>query len=161
MPGREKKPRSLMMRGIDALSRREYSRLELYRKLMRTLTEGETADDVIAVLDDLQAKGYLSDERYAEGRVRVRSMRYGNRRVAQELRQQGVDADAITAAMEQTEPEIDRACAVWQRKFGEAPADYKEKARQIRFLAARGFSFDVISKILSEAGSSADEDDFS
>ena len=54
-----------MMRGIDALSRREYSRLELYRKLMRTLTEGETADDVIAVLDDLQAKGYLSDERYA------------------------------------------------------------------------------------------------
>lgn len=78
-----------MMRGIDALSRREYSRLELYRKLMRTLTEGETADDVIAVLDDLQAKGYLSDERYAEGRVRVRSMRYGNRRVAQELRQQG------------------------------------------------------------------------
>lgn len=100
-----------MMRGIDALSRREYSRLELYRKLMRTLTEGETADDVIAVLDDLQAKGYLSDERYAEGRVRVRSMRYGNRRVAQELRQQGVDADAITAAMEQTEPEIDRARA--------------------------------------------------
>ena len=97
-----------MMRGIDALSRREYSRLELYRKLMRTLTEGETADDVIAVLGDLQAKGYLSDERYAEGRVRVRSMRYGNRRVAQELRQQGVDADAITAAMEQTEPEIDR-----------------------------------------------------
>ena len=88
-------------------------------------------------------------------------MRYGNRRVAQELRQQGVDADAITAAMEQTEPEIDRARAVWQRKFGEAPADYKEKARQIRFLAARGFSFDVISKILSEAGSSADEDDFS
>ena len=87
--------------------------------------------------------------------------RYGNRRVAQELRQQGVDADAITAAMEQTEPEIDRARAVWQRKFGEAPADYKEKARQIRFLAARGFSFDVISKILSEAGSSADEDDFS
>ena len=145
-----------MMRGIDALSRREYSRLELYRKLMRTLTEGETADDVIAVLGDLQAKGYLSDERYAEGRVRVRSMRYGNRRVAQEL-----DADAITAAMEQTEPEIDRARAVWQRKFGEAPADYKEKARQIRFLAARGFSFDVISKILSEAGSSADEDDFS
>ena len=111
-----------MMRGIDALSRREYSRLELYRKLMRTLTEGETADDVIAVLGDLQAKGYLSDERYAEGRVRVRSMRYGNRRVAQELRQQGVDADAITAAMEQTEPEIDRARAVWQRKFGEAPA---------------------------------------
>ena len=82
-------------------------------------------------------------------------------KLAQELRQQGVDADAITAAMEQTEPEIDRARAVWQRKFGEAPADYKEKARQIRFLAARGFSFDVISKILSEAGSSADEDDFS
>ena len=81
-----------MMRGIDALSRREYSRLELYRKLMRTLSEGETADDVIAVLDDLQAKGYLSDERYAEGRVRVRSMRYGNRRVAQELRQRLPDA---------------------------------------------------------------------
>lgn len=110
-----------MMRGIDALSRREYSRLELYRKLMRTLTEGETADDVIAVLGDLQAKGYLSDERYAEGRVRVRSMRYGNRRVAQELRQQGVDADAITAAMEQTEP----------KSTGRAPSGSVSSARRL------------------------------
>ena len=145
---REKKPRSLMARGLDALARREYSRDELYRKLTYSLTEDETPDDVADVIADLEKKGYLSNERYAAGRVRTRAMRYGNRRLAAELRQQGVETEAMADA----EPEIDRARAVWNRKFGEAPLDYHEKCKQVRFLAARGFSFDIINKVLAEAG---------
>ena len=154
---REKKPRSLMARGLDALARREYSRDELYRKLTYSLAEDETEDDVTAVIADLEKKGYLSNERYAAGRVRTRAMRYGNRRLAAELRQQGVETEAIAEALADAEPEIDRARAVWNRKFGEAPLDYHEKCKQVRFLAARGFSFDIINKVLSEAGDRTDD----
>ena len=104
------------------------------------------------VIADLEKKGYLSNERYAAGRVRSRAMRYGNRRLAAELRQQGVETEAIAEALADAEPEIDRARAVWNRKFGEAPLDYHEKCKQVRFLAARGFSFDIINKVLAEAG---------
>lgn len=154
---REKKPRSLMARGLDALSRREYSRDELTRKLMYSLVEGETPDDVTEVIAELEKRGYLSNERYAAGRVRTRSVRYGNRRLAAELRLQGVESEAIAEALADAEPEIDRARAVWERKFGEPPEDYKEKCRQVRFLAARGFSFDVIGRVLSEAGDRTDD----
>ncbi len=154
---REKKPRSLMARGLDALSRREYSRDELSRKLMYSLADGETPDDVTDVIAELEKRGYLSNERYAAGRVRTRSVRYGNRRLAAELKQQGVESEAIAEALSEAEPEIDRARAVWERKFGDPPADYKEKCRQVRFLAARGFSFDVINRVLSEAGDRLDD----
>ncbi len=154
---REKKPRSLMARGLDALSRREYSRDELTRKLMYSLVEGETPDDVTEVIAELEKRGYLSNERYAAGRVRTRSVRYGNRRLAAELKLQGVESEAIAEALADAEPEIDRARAVWERKFGEPPEDYKEKCRQVRFLAARGFSFDVIGRVLSEAGDRTDD----
>ena len=83
-----------MARAVDALSRREYSRLELTRRLMRSLAEGETFDDVEDVVGTLEKRGYLSDERYAQTRVRVRSERYGNRRLAHELRMMGVDGDS-------------------------------------------------------------------
>ncbi len=154
---REKKPRSLMARGLDALSRREYSRDELSRKLMYSLVEGETPDDVTDVIAELEKRGYLSNERYASGRVRTRSVRYGNRRLAAELKLQGVESEAIAEALSEAEPEIDRARAVWERKFGDPPEDYKEKCRQVRFLAARGFSFDVINRVLSEAGDRLDD----
>ena len=154
---REKKPRSLMARGLDALSRREYSRDELSRKLMYSLVEGETLDDVTDVIAELEKRGYLSNERYAAGRVRTRSVRYGNRRLAAELKLQGVESEAIAEALSEAEPEIDRARAVWERKFGDPPEDYKEKCRQVRFLAARGFSFDVINRVLSEAGDRLDD----
>ncbi|MFQ6722236.1 RecX family transcriptional regulator, partial [Bordetella pertussis] len=41
-----------------------------------------------------------------------------------------------------------RALAVWQKRFGEKPADRAAYARQARFLAGRGFAHDVIRRIL-------------
>ena len=144
------------MRGIDLLSRREHSRLELFRKLSRTLQEGETIDDVNEALDTLQKKGYLSNERSAESRVRSREQRYGNARLAYELRMSGVNENEIREALSGSASELERARHVWERKFSEAPHDAKERARQIRFLAARGFSFDVIGKVIE----GADEDEY-
>jgi len=152
VPRAKDQPRTLLMRGVELLSRREHSRLELFRKLSRSLQEGETIDDVNEVLDTLQAKGYLSNERYAAARVRSREQRYGNARLAYELRMSGVNEDEIREALGNSANELERARHVWSRKFSETPQDARERARQIRFLASRGFSFDVIGKVIEGAG---------
>ena len=95
------KPRTLIMRGVDALSRREYSRSELRRKLLRSCGEDESAADVEEVLNTLESKGYLSNARYAQSRVRTRAARYGNRRLAGELAMMGVDSETISESLEQ------------------------------------------------------------
>lgn len=152
-------PRSLMARGIDALSRREYSRKELHDKLARDLKENQTLSDVEAVLDVLEDKRYLSDERYAKSRVRMRSSRYGNRRLSYELSMQGLDPETVREAMQEAGDEFERAWGVWQKKFRSPPEDYKERSKQTRFLVARGFGFDMIERVFDKAHQEAIEDE--
>ena len=52
-----------------------------------------------------------------------------------------------------------RAQALWQRKFGQPPATPQERARQTRFLLSRGFSGEVVRRVLSQAGAAADDDE--
>jgi regulatory protein len=69
----------------------------------------------------------------------------------QTLRQHGVSDQhiaEISSSLKETEP--DRALEVWQKKFGHAPANAKEFARQYRFMASRGFSTDCIRRILGD-----------
>ena len=91
-----------------------------------------------------------SDRRFAEQYVRSRGARFGAQRLRRELRQRGIDdelgARAIADALEGDE--IDRAQRVWQARFGDAPHDPKEWARQARFLQYRGFSADIIHTVL-------------
>ncbi len=102
---------------------------------------------VEAVLDWLQSNRYLSEERFAESRAHVRAARYGNLRIRQELSQHGVELSA-EANQQLKDSELQRARDVWQRKFGHAAADLAERAKQARFLAARGFSPEVIRRVL-------------
>lgn len=158
-PTQQDQPRSLMTRGIDALSRREYSRKELREKLVQALEAGQSASEVDAVLDELESKKYLSNERYARSRVRMRSARYGNRRLAYELAMKGIDAEEVQEALQEAGDEFERAWAVWSRRYGNPPEDYKEKTRQARFLAARGFGFDMIERVFDKAREEACEDE--
>lgn len=158
-PTQQDQPRSLMERGIDALSRREYSRKELREKLVQALEAGQSASEVDAVLDELESKKYLSNERYARSRVRMRSARYGNRRLAYELAMKGIDAEEVQEALQEAGDEFERAWAVWSRRYGNPPEDYKEKTRQARFLAARGFGFDMIERVFDKAREEACEDE--
>ena len=152
-------PQTLMTRAVAYLARREHSRVELGKKLARYLEEGQSFDEVDAVLDRLESKGLLSDERYARSRARVRSARYGDMRVAMELKTQGVESDLVRETIDAIEePEIVRATRLWERRFGEAPADYKERARQIRFLASRGFRMSTVMSVVNR-GASDDFDD--
>ena len=143
------KPRvqpALRVRAMRALARRELTRAELQAKLSPYVTE---SDDLQGVLDDLEKRGWLSDVRATEQIVRIRSEKFGMQRIAHELRQKGISDALISASLPQLkENELDKARAVWQRKFAVPPHDQKEKARQVRFLQSRGFSLDVIFKIL-------------
>ena len=56
---------SLKARAVRYLARREYSRLELRQRLHSYLSETETEDDLDSILDDLEQKCYLSDDRFA------------------------------------------------------------------------------------------------
>ena len=108
-------------------------------------------EEVDTLLAWLQAQGYLSETRFVESRIHARAARHGNLRIRQELAQHGLapDADQLERLKES---EFDRARAIWQRKFGNSSPETRrepaERARQMRFLAGRGFSADVIRRLL-------------
>ena len=154
-------PRSLKARALHWLAQREQSRVELTRKLLpHAVAEDAAAAEagvppaelapaarVEAVLDWLEAHQYLSQQRFAESRVNARASRFGNLRIRQELRQHQV-ALSPDAALALKESELRRAHAVRERKFAGWPASAAERAKQGRFLAGRGFSPDVIGRVL-------------
>lgn len=135
---------------MQCLARREYSRAELHARLLPHATPEDNLD---AVLDELVARGWLSDTRAAEQMVRTRRSRFGAQRIAHELQQKGISDELIGAVLPQLkETELEAAREVWQKKFGAAPQDAKEKARQVRFMQSRGFLMDVVFKVLRLEG---------
>jgi len=106
--------------------------------------------EVDAVLQWLESKRFLSVERFTESRINARSARFGNLRIRHELAHHGA-ALSPEANQALVASELDRARAVHSRRFAGRPSDAKEGARQARFLAARGFSADVIRRVLRES----------
>ena len=143
---------SLRERALRLLARREHSRAELAKKLQ---VHSRPGDDLEALLDDLSRRKLLSDERYAESRAHALSRKFGAARIAHELRARGLDKDlADKASKAARATELERAREVWRRKFRSAPKTREERARQMRFLQSRGFSFDAIRAVVT----GADED---
>ena len=148
-PSSRKPQKSLKVRAIEALSRCEYTRKTLRAKLARTLSDDESPEKLDDVLDELERLGYLSDERYAIVRTRGKSAALGDQRLRRELVASGVKASVANAVIsEETQPERIRCYRLWKRRFGELPRDAKEKDRQTRWLAYRGFGFSAISDVL-------------
>ena len=146
--GLEPGAKRLLKVAMAALARREHSRAEIERKLAQKISPQDSGQDVAEVLRLLQERGLQSDRRMAEALVRTRGARYGRRRISQELERRGVDRETIAAVLPPLESEIELARAIWRRKFGKAPASLQERARQSRFLAARGFSSGVIGRVI-------------
>ena len=137
---------SLKGRALRLLSQREHSRQELERKL----AEHETEPGQLArALDELQAKGFISEARVIESVVHRRASKLGTARVRQELAAKGLSGEAVDEALAQLRTtELERAREVWMRKFGEPATDPKEQARQIRFLVSRGFATEVVRRVV-------------
>jgi regulatory protein len=153
-PLRKKPELSLRARALQYLARREYCRAELRGKLLPYVQTDEDCESVQpaaldALLDDLTARGWLSDERAATQLVHAKRSRFGTQRITHELRQKGIAENLISDALPQLkETELEAAREVWRKKFGSAPQDEKEKGKQVRFLQSRGFSMDAIFKVL-------------
>ena len=146
-------PISLKGRALRLLSGREYSRAELQRKLA---PHEETPGALVKALDELQAKDFINEQRVVDSVVHRRAPKLGAQRIRQELQAKGLEPEAVAEAVEQLRTtEVDRARAVWRKKFGDPPADAVERAKQMRFLATRGFGGDAIRKVVS---GSSDED---
>lgn len=141
--------------GVRLLARREHSVLELRRKLSR---KGHPADLIEQALEQLQDERLLSDRRFAEAYARSRREQgYGPVRIQAELRERGVDA-RVDALLDDEDDStwVERAARAREKRFGALPDSLKERERQYRFLAQRGFASDQIRRAL--AGASADPD---
>lgn len=169
------RPSSVSLRGraLRWLAQREHSRAELARKLARYAAEGTGTDNgnslgadadgraadpcaaashIEAVLDELSALGLLSDERAAASVLAAQAPRGGERRLKQVLQQRGLPPELVERTLAQARPgELERARALWQRRFGTPPSDAAERARQMRFLAGRGFDGDIVRRVVRGA----------
>ena len=139
-------PISLKGRALRYLAGREHSRAELVRKLA---PHEEEPGQIERVLDDLQAKDFISEARMVASVINRRAASLGGARLRQELQAKGIDPERVRAAVaELKDTELERAQAVWRKRFGEAATDTKQWARQVRFLMARGFSADVVRSVV-------------
>lgn len=142
-------PGDLRERALRLLARREHSRAELVSKLGQA---GFPVDEIGPLLDAFEEKNWLSDRRFAESYVADHRARSGSIKLAYDLRQRGVSDSIISDVLSANrDSELDRAREVWQKKFGTAPADTAEKAKQLRFLQGRGFSMDIIRHVLASS----------
>ncbi|MBL8446605.1 MAG: regulatory protein RecX [Zoogloeaceae bacterium] len=139
---------SLRDRALRYLAQREHGRQDLKRKLGRH----GGPEEVEALVAELAARDLVSDRRYAEGLVRTRAPRQGDRALRQTLVRAGVAVETIEATLEESErpDELARARQIWTRKFGREPQDRREWARQARFLQYRGFPTEIIRQVLKD-----------
>lgn len=179
--GRASQPLSLKARAVALLAQREHSAMELRRKLLRIARDRQAeaaeasaglSDDfpdedesqgpsveVDAVLDWLKTNGYLDESRFVESRIHVRSQRFGQRRIEQELAQHGLSMDAEQRST-LAAGELERACELLRRKFGEGPAaDAAALAKRLRFLVGRGFGSDLARRAVRRVAVGSDLDE--
>ena len=136
-------PTELKVRALRFLTRREHSRAELARKLA---PHAESPQALDAVLTDLAQRNQLSDERYAETRAHWLSRKYGAAKIRHDLKAHGV-ADAVIERVS-AEGDLEKARAILARKYRAPVSTREEKAKRARFLQSRGFSYDVIRRLL-------------
>ena len=180
------RPVSIKVRALQWLAQREHSPQELRDKLLRLMARkrpagGDAADnqggvgcapengsptdpdpdpeaEVDTLLQWLAARGDLSSERFVESRVHARQARFGNLRIRHELQQHGLKLDAGARQALQASEEH-RAHEVWRRKYGQAASDAPQRMQQMRFLAGRGFSIDVVRRVVLGAARGTVNDD--
>ncbi len=135
----------LRARALRLLARREHTCQELESKLS---PHAGTSEALGVLVSELKTKNQLSEARFAEERARRLSRKYGAARIRQDLKAKGVSEDLI-ARFSSSENEMQRAKEILERKYRTPPATREEKAKRMRFLQSRGFSSEIIYKLLS------------
>lgn len=144
-------PVSIRRAAMNLLARREHGHVELARKLRQ---RGADADMIEVELQRLTADGLLSEERYLESYIRSRANQgRGPLRIREELTQRGLPRSDVEQALSAAQVDWDeRLRELWQRRFDGWAVDLKEKVKQSRFLAQRGYAVDSIRQLLDGRG---------
>ena len=135
----------LKARALRYLVRREHSRAELARKLS---PYADSSVSLQSLLNELESRKQLSDERFAEQRAHVMARKYGAARIRQDLKSKGV-AEEISQEASSAFDDLERAKAILARKYREPATTREEQAKRARFLQGRGFSYDIIRRLIS------------
>lgn len=141
----------IRLTAMNLLSYREYSRLELAEKLIAKFDDSPLIDQVI---DQLVKENLQSDQRFSEAFVRSRVARgQGQVRIRMELCERGIDKEMANQTINQCEVDwFALAKEVTKTKYGEElVADNRDKAKRMRFLQYRGFTYDQISHALEKS----------
>lgn len=172
---KQKSEVNLLAKAVAILSSREHSEKGLRERLLRYTDD---VDAINAVISRLQRENWQSDERFVSTFVQSREHRWGNQKILQALSQHDLDSEQLSELKEDLkESEYQRAREVWIKRFGakygvdlydtEISVDYesldeaeqesfeaqaKDKAKQMRFLASRGFSADVVYRVVNSHG---------
>ena len=145
----------LRQQAIRLLARREHTRVELARKLAGL----GTREEIDVVLAELESSHMQSDSRTAEAWLRGNAARLGASSLRHNLKSRGLAPELIEEQIAQADlpDEMERARAIWSRKFGVPPGNAKDWARQARFLQSRGFASDIVRRLLKEPAGGADQ----
>ena len=135
-------------KALDLISRREHSRYELMQKLNKRYPE--TRPLIEEVLDKLIVNNILDDERFAEMYINSRARKgFGPKKIEMELSSKHVESFIISSSLEAYDNWIENAKKELLKKFkGIVPTDYQSKIKQKQFLFNRGFSTQIIDRVL-------------
>lgn len=142
--------KEIRLAAMNFLARREHSQQELQRKL---LNKGFEPIAITPVLRVLVEQGLLSDERFTEAFINSRLHRgSGPVKIAMELQQRGVSDELVRTYLDERDTQwTQSAIEVRVKRFGSAiPHDFKERARQMRFLQYRGFTMSQVQQAVGE-----------
>ena len=125
--------------------------MELGRKILVYSESLEISKaDLGLVLDELEEKDWLSDDRFSEQFVLSKKRKFGARKIAYELKLRGVNECIISRVLRGIkDDEFLLAKQIWEKKFNQIPITIDEKSKQIRFMQSRGVEVAIIHQILS------------
>ena len=143
----EKKSINLKAKILDLLSRRDYSYRELQTKLQKYSDDLEL---IKRLLDEMVAKKFINEERYIENFIYTKSKKFGSQKVKYLLQNKVNDQSLVNQIYAESQiDEFKLAQQIWQRKFASPATESKERAKQIRFMLSRGFSLELILKLMA------------
>ena len=121
--------------------------------------DGYPKEIINRVMEFLTEYRLIDDSAYTENFIRVNREKKSRRQMVFELRQKGVDRQDISRILEES-PQDDLAAArnlLKKRLRGTDLSDLRERNRLGAYLGRRGFSCDVIRRVIEEAQSGEEE----
>lgn len=146
-------------RAVKLLSLRDYSMHMILQKLEESAYSQEAAQRVV---DYLENRGFLDDRRFADNLLRRHQNKSGSRKIAQELRRNGIAGDVSEEALAQrpAQQELDSAVALIKRYLGSKQLEPRDAYRRaLAFLGRRGYGYEIAKQAYQMAAGEGEEEE--